>query len=252
MILLNTLYLTTPETQLYKEGETVVVKIDREKRLQVPIHHLQAIVCMGPVYLSPELMHMCLERDVAVSFLTERGRFLGRLEGFNHSSALLRVNQHRAHADTARSLALAKSMVQGKLANQRHILQRAAREAEGESATELAQAATRMPRIQDQVDRMETHDQVRGCEGEGASVEYDDGRRAILFQRPSQAVAQRGQIRSVGRKPQIDDIECAIDRIEQHEVVSQAITSVRDHQLDRVIGLLCQFPQERRRFDVVA
>jgi CRISPR-associated protein Cas1 len=173
MILLNTLYLTSPETQLYKEGETVLVKIEHEKRLQVPIHHLQAIVCLGPVYLSPELMHMCLERDVAVSFLTERGRFLGRLEGLDHSSALLRVNQHRAHADTVRSLALAKSMVQGKLANQRHVLQRAAREAEGESAGELAEAAARIPRIQAQVDRMETHDQVRGCEGEGAATYFN-------------------------------------------------------------------------------
>lgn len=173
MILLNTLYLTTPETQLYKEGETIVVKIEREKRLQVPIHHLQSIVCLGPVYLSPELMHLCLERDVSVSFLTERGRFQGRLEGLDHSAALLRVNQYRAHDDTARSLGIAKSMVQGKLANQRHVLQRAAREADGERAMELGQAAARIPQIQARVDRMETHDQVRGCEGEGAATYFN-------------------------------------------------------------------------------
>ncbi len=173
MILQNTLYLTTPETQLYKEGETVVVKIEREKRLQVPIHHLQAITCLGPVYLSPELMHLCLERGVAVSFLSERGRFLGRLEGLDHSGALLRVNQHRAHADPTRSLSLAKCMVQGKLANQRHVLQRAAREAEGERAIELGRSADRIQQIQVQTGRMETHDQVRGCEGEGAATYFN-------------------------------------------------------------------------------
>lgn len=173
MILLNTLYLTMPETHLHKEGETVVVKIEREKRLQVPIHHLQAITCLGPVYLSPELMHLCLERGVSVSFLTERGRFLGRLEGMDHSGALLRVNQHRVHTDQGRSLALAKSMVQGKLANQRHVLQRAARESEGGQAMELGQASDRILRTQAKVDRMETHDQVRGCEGEGAAIYFD-------------------------------------------------------------------------------
>ncbi len=172
-LLLNTLYLTSPETQLYKEGETVLVKIEREKRLQVPIHHLQAITCLGPVYLSPELMHLCLERDVAVSFLSERGRFLGRLEGLDHSGAMLRVNQHRSHADVAASLRIAKSIVQGKLANQRHVLQRSAREAEPEAAVDLGRSAARIQHVQGQVDRMETHDQVRGCEGEGAALYFD-------------------------------------------------------------------------------
>jgi CRISPR-associated protein Cas1 len=172
MILLNTLYLTSPETQLYKEGETVLVRIEREKRLQVPIHHLQGITCMGPVYLSPELMHLCLERDVSVSFLTERGRFLGRLEGLDHTGAVLRVNQHRAHSDPTHSLTLAKTLVQGKLANQRYVLQRAAREADGDRAVGLSQAAARIQRIQTQVEDMETHDQVRGCEGEGAATYF--------------------------------------------------------------------------------
>jgi CRISP-associated protein Cas1 len=172
-ILQNTLYLTTPETQLYKEGETVLVKIEHEKRLQVPIHHLQAIVCLGPVYVSPELMHLCLERDVTVSFLTMNGRFLGNVEGINHTRAWLRVNQHRAFSDLEQSLKIAKSIVQGKLANQRHVLQRAAREAEGQAVEALTQAAARIQRSQSQVDRMETHDQVRGCEGEGAATYFD-------------------------------------------------------------------------------
>jgi len=98
-LLLNTLYVTTPEAHLYREGETVLVKVDREKRLQVPIHHLQAITCLGHVYLSPELLHLCLERNVSVSFLTEQARFLGNLEGVAHAGAWLRVNQHRAHAE---------------------------------------------------------------------------------------------------------------------------------------------------------
>ena len=37
--LLNTLYVTTPDAYLRLEGETVCVMIDKEKRLQVPLHH---------------------------------------------------------------------------------------------------------------------------------------------------------------------------------------------------------------------
>ncbi|WP_005032286.1 type I-C CRISPR-associated endonuclease Cas1c [Holophaga foetida] len=172
-LLLNTLYITTPETHLYKENETVVVKINREKRLQVPIHHLQAIVILGTAYVSPDLSRMCLERHVAITFLSERGRFLGRMEGPDASGAWLRRNQMEAHLDETRSLAIAKTLVKGKLANQRHVVQRAAREANEEEARELTDISARIEMIQKQVDRMETHDQVRGCEGEAAARYFE-------------------------------------------------------------------------------
>lgn len=234
MILLNTLYLTTPETQLYKEGETVLVKIEREKRLQVPIHHLQSIVCLGPVYLSPELMHLCLERSVAVSFLTDRGRFLGRLEGLDHSGAWLRVNQHRAHSDPSRSLSLAKTLVQGKLANQRHVLQRAARETEGERAMDLGQAAGRIQQTQAQVDRAETHDQVRGCEGEGAAIYF--GVFAHLLRQQSEAFPWSGR----NRRPPKDALNALLS-FGYALLLSDCISALQSVGLDPALGFLHAF-----------
>lgn len=233
-LLLNTLYLTSPDTQLYKEGETVVVKIEREKRLQVPIHHLQAISCLGPIYLSPELMRLCLDRDVAVSFLTERGRFLGRLEGLDHSGALLRVNQHRAHADPARSLSLAKSIVQGKLANQRHILQRAAREAEGEIAIDLNQGAGRIQHIQTQVDRMETHDQVRGCEGEGAAVYF--GAFGLLVRQQRNDFLWTGR----NRRPPKDALNALLS-FSYALLLGDCLSALQSVGLDPALGFLHAF-----------
>ena len=57
--LLNTLYVTTEGAQLYKDHETVVVKVEGTKKLQVPLLHLSSVVCMGPIYVSPELMAAC-------------------------------------------------------------------------------------------------------------------------------------------------------------------------------------------------
>src|ERR1041384_7539133 len=101
---LNTLYVTTPETALLKEGETVSVNVNRERRLRVPIHHLESIVCFGPTYVSPDLLALCLERGVSVAFLSQYGRFMGYLEGPSQSGALLRLNQVRAHLDPEVSL----------------------------------------------------------------------------------------------------------------------------------------------------
>ena len=79
--LLNTLYITTQGAYLKKDGETVLVSVEHETRLRVPIHTLSGIVCFGNVTCSPPLMGFCAERQVGLSFLSEHGRFLARVEG---------------------------------------------------------------------------------------------------------------------------------------------------------------------------
>jgi len=172
-VLLNTLYVTLPDSALHKDGETVVIKVNSEKKLQVPLHHLQAIVIMSESWLSPKLQRTCLERNITITFLTEHGRFLGRLEGTEASGAWLRKNQMETHLNVQKSLLLAKTMVKGKLANQRYVLQRAARESNTEDSDELTKAADRIQAIKGSIGRMETHDQVRGSEGEGAARYFD-------------------------------------------------------------------------------
>ena len=78
---LNTLFVTTQGAYLSKEGETVVVKINQEVRLRVPVHTIGGIVCFGNVSCSPFLMGFCGENGVGLSFLTENGRFLARAQG---------------------------------------------------------------------------------------------------------------------------------------------------------------------------
>ncbi|HEV3167995.1 MAG TPA: CRISPR-associated endonuclease Cas1, partial [Isosphaeraceae bacterium] len=58
----NTLYVTTPGAYLAKDHENIAVRVERETRLSVPLHHLGGVVCFGQVSASPELMSACLER----------------------------------------------------------------------------------------------------------------------------------------------------------------------------------------------
>ena len=57
MQLLNTLYVTQPDSYLHLDNDTLRVEIERETRLRVPLHHLSAVVCFGHVMVSPGLMH---------------------------------------------------------------------------------------------------------------------------------------------------------------------------------------------------
>ena len=49
MQLLNTLYVTLPESYVHLDNNTVRLEVEHETRLRVPLHHLQAVVCFGRV-----------------------------------------------------------------------------------------------------------------------------------------------------------------------------------------------------------
>ncbi len=63
------------------EGETLCVMVEKEKRLQVPMHHLGSIVCFGDVMLSPALLGRCMAEGPSMVWLERGGRFLVRVEG---------------------------------------------------------------------------------------------------------------------------------------------------------------------------
>src|SRR4030066_970956 len=126
--LLTTLFVTTQGAYLSKEGETVVVKIDGEVALRLPVHTLGGIVCFGQVSCSPYLMGFCAENSVAISFLTENGGFLAKVQGPVSGNVLLRREQYRRADDLKASASIASSLLIGKIANCRTVLQRALRD----------------------------------------------------------------------------------------------------------------------------
>ena len=126
--ILNTLYVQTQGSYLQLDHETLKIKVEEVTR-QVPLHHLGGIVAFGNVLFSPFLIHRCGKDGRSIVWLTERGRFQGRLAGPTTGNVLLRRAQHEAIGDEVRSLGIARFVVAGKLQNSRSVLMRAAREA---------------------------------------------------------------------------------------------------------------------------
>lgn len=163
--ILNTLYVTTEGAQLYKDHETVVVKIEGEKRLQLPLLHLSGVVCMGPIYVSPDLLAACCAANIHVAFFSITGRFLARVEGMPGGSVLLRRAQHRAASSDERSLAIARAMVAGKISGARQFLLHARRDAPADRKEALLHVGDRMADHLRALQGVETMDGLRGMEG---------------------------------------------------------------------------------------
>jgi CRISP-associated protein Cas1 len=174
MQLLNTLYITTPESYLRLDNETLRAQVDDQTRLRVPLHHLQAVVCFGHVGLSAPLIHRLADDGIALVLLDGNGRFKARIEGAVSGNVLLRQAQHAAVLDPAVTLELARALVAGKLRNQRHVLLRGAREAkQAEDEARLTRAALDLAASLRALPGATSLDVLRGVEGEGARTYFE-------------------------------------------------------------------------------
>jgi CRISPR-associated protein Cas1 len=137
----NTLFVTTQGAYLSKEGEAVAVRVEKETRMRVPVHTLDGIVCFGQVGASPYLLGFCGERGVAVSFLTENGRFLARVQGPTSGNVLLRREQYRRADDETACAAIVRPLLAAKIANSRTVLLRALRDRPDHPGADTVRAA---------------------------------------------------------------------------------------------------------------
>ncbi len=125
---LNTLYVTTQGAYLRKQGDAVVVSVEKRDRLRLPLINISAICCFGRVACSPFLLGHCAKSGVSVSLMTASGRFLAAVNGFTPGNVLLRREQYRRADDPTAAAVIARSCIIGKLANYRTVLRRAVRD----------------------------------------------------------------------------------------------------------------------------
>lgn len=167
---LNTIYVTSEGAYCRKDGANIVVEVDRQEKGRAPIHVIGGLVCLGRASISPSLMNACAEAGVTISFLTEHGRFLARVEGPRSGNVLVRRTQHRTADDPAKSLIIAKGVVTAKLANQRTVIRRALRDYG--DVTPLNDAEARMTHVARRALAAADIHILRGCEGEGAALYF--------------------------------------------------------------------------------
>lgn len=122
--LLNTLYVTTPEAYLSKDGLNVVVSVKQQEVFRIPAINIEGIVTFGYMGASPGLMKLCSDSGISLTFLSPNGRFVSRVQGATHGNVLLRKAQYALSDDEVWSMHVAQLMIAAKIQNYRNILRR--------------------------------------------------------------------------------------------------------------------------------
>lgn len=198
--LLNTLYVTTEGAALRKDGENVVVDVEGAERARAPMHMLASVVTFGAVLISPPLMQACAARGIVIVLLDRAGRFQARVEGPISGNVLLRRQQYRVSDAPAQ---VVKSLLAGKVANQRAVLQRAMRDYGEETPSEVRSAVeaaiARFVGILRGIEACDEVERFRGMEGEAAQLYF--GVFDHLVRSPDPEIAFRGRSRRPPRDP---------------------------------------------------
>ena len=166
---MSTLYVTQQDTIIRKTDERLKVTQKTETLLDVPMLKVSEVVVFGRVMVTAATLQALLDRRITVCYLSEHGRYLGRIEPALSKNALLRSAQYRAAFDPVKTLALARQVVRGKLTNMRVLLQRANREADNPA---VGQAIDQLKERLAAVAEARGLDQLRGLEGAGSAVYF--------------------------------------------------------------------------------
>ncbi|MCH1981167.1 type I-C CRISPR-associated endonuclease Cas1c [Ruminococcus sp. OA3] len=182
--LLNTLYVTSPDCYLSLDGENIVV-LDKDIEMgRVPLHNLEAVVSFGYRGVSPALMGECADRNIALCFLSPQGRFLARVTGSVKGNVLLRKRQYEVSRDKTISLKIAQNCILGKIYNSRWVLERAIRDHGLQiDLDKMKNASVILKQSLEYIMASQTIDQLRGYEGEAASVYFGVFDELILQQK---------------------------------------------------------------------
>lgn len=204
-VLKNTLYINQDDVYLSLDGETVVVKREKEVLIRVPLHNLESIISHGYNGASPKLMQKCARENIKLVFLDSFGRFLARVEGETKGSVHLRVLQVEKRADESFSLGISKNFILAKVYNSRWILERAIRGYSMRMDVEPIQAVSDyLYRMLSKIQGCSHLEELRGYEGNCAEKYFSVLDSLILNQKEDFFFRQRS------KRPPLDFVNCML------------------------------------------
>jgi CRISPR-associated protein Cas1 len=233
--LLNTLYVTSEDAWLKKDGANLVVEIAGAEVARAPLHMLEGVITFSRPGVSPALLAACAESGIALSFLEPNGRFLARVEGTRSGNVLLRRNQHRTADDERKKIVIVRAIVAAKTANQRTVVRRALRDYAADTTPEATDSLIGTERrLTDIIRRTlaaNNVDELRGLEGEAAAGYFEVFRH--LLRREDDAFAFRGR----SRRPPLDRVNALLSFL--YAILGHDCrAALESHGLDPQIGFL--------------
>lgn len=166
---MGTVYITNPDAFIGKTDERLKVRAEKETLLDVPLIKVDGLVVLGRATVSQAVVMELLERKIPLSFLTQTGRYLGRLEPELTKNIFVRRAQWQAAGETPQAIHIVQAMIRGKLKNYRSSLLRTQRDNEG---VNLSKQISILEDTIAPINQTHSINSLRGLEGAGSAAYF--------------------------------------------------------------------------------
>lgn len=230
--LLNTLFVTQPETYLSLDGDNIVLLKDNTRVGRIPLHNLESIVTFGYMGASPALMGYCVEQNISIAFLARNGRFKARVVGMSRGNVVLRKKQYRLSECEESSVLIARNFIFGKVYNSKWILERMTRDhALRINVDEFKETSNALTDILEKIRSCDNLESLRGWEGQ-AAVKYNQHfNQMILQQKDDFYFYQRT------RRPPLDNVNAMLS-FAYTLLANDVASALESVGLDAYVGFL--------------
>ena len=166
---MTTLYITEQGAYLRVRHQQFQVFYERELRISVPANSVTFVVAFGACNISFGATRLALQRRIPILYLSNKGRYFGRLETTGQAKLEYLIAQVEKSKDEAFVRQQAMNIILGKLHNSRKLLLRLNRRRKTETATK---ALKEMSALMKKLPNAETVESMLGFEGQGASLYF--------------------------------------------------------------------------------
>lgn len=111
------LYITDQGSRLSKQGQHLRITKNGALIDDILIRDIDSVVIFGSAYPTPEAMLALLATGAEVAFMSQSGRYKGRLVSNSGKNVMLRLAQYDTFRDSLRSIQIAKGLLTRKIEN---------------------------------------------------------------------------------------------------------------------------------------
>lgn len=173
---MTTIYITEQGSFLSRSGNKLVISKTEQAIKDFPMEKVESIVLIGSASISSPLMVELMQRDITMTWLSNSGKFFGRLEPTRAVNIERQVLQFDAANDEEFCLELSKKWIYAKIKNSVVMLRRWARERQ---STDVDDICDRLLQSAEGVKKSPDMEKIRGYEG-SASKFYFDGLKKVV------------------------------------------------------------------------
>ncbi len=232
--LLNTLYVTSPDSYAALEGENIVIKKNDHVAFQLPLHNLENVCCFGYSGASPALMRACADRNIGLCFFTPNGNFQARIVGKVKGNVLLRKKQYLLSENDTESVKIAASFLLGKISNCRRVIERALRDHSLlVNSEDLKRASDSLKNNIKSIEGCTTITDLMGFEGSSAKTYFGIFNQLILKQKEDFFFTERS------RRPPLDRINSLLSFL-YTLLTNDIVSAIESTGLDPYVGFMHQ------------